>query len=77
MHNLVLKIASQIISSDYKHFKEKYVGRDSNYEDNIFGHLVANFRNRKHLFLHSSRMTNNGNRCPIYELSKMLVNELK
>lgn len=29
------------------------------------------------MFLSSIRMTNSGNQCSIYELSKMLVNEMK
>ncbi len=77
VHNLLIKIAELIISQDYRHFKERYIIKTDEYADKFFGNLIANFRNRKYLYLHSLRMTNHGNRCPIYEISKMLVNEMK
>ena len=43
----------------------------------LFGNIIASFRDRKYIFLHSMRMISQGNRYPLFLLSKTLTRALQ
>lgn len=76
VHILLVKIAHFALAHDYIRFRKRHLEAD-NLSQGVLAGLLAAFRNRKYVFLHSLSMTNQGNRHAIYLITRILTAEVQ